>query len=105
MIEGVCSLKTWLSLSPCSGLSVSHLWQRLLLISTPFFACPSLLLAKGKYFDEQEYSLSASFKTPMDTIAGLTDWGQQINHVYGLTTIIVTLVFFAVSIPLVLAII
>ncbi len=55
-------------------------------------------------FDEHPYELSASFKTPMDTLAGLTDWGQGINYVYAITTIIVGIVFLAVSIPLIYAI-
>ena len=55
-------------------------------------------------FDEHPYSLSASFKTPMDTLAGLTDWGQGINYVYGITAIIVGIVFLAVSLPLIYAI-
>src|SRR3989338_1645033 len=52
-------------------------------------------------FDEHPYSLSASFKTPMDTIAGLTSWAQDINYVYAITTIVVAIVFLAVSVPLI----
>ena len=63
----------------------------------------SLLRGAGS-FDEHPYSLSASFKTPMDTLAGLTDWAQGINYVYAITTIVVAIVFLAVSIPLVYAI-
>ena len=56
-------------------------------------------------FDDADYSLDASLSGgPMSTIAGLTEWARDINHVYGITTIVVILVFFAVSIPLLIAV-
>lgn len=58
-----------------------------------------------KPFDDMDYSLPITLDSPMNTIAGLTEWAKDINDVYALTTIIVTLVFFAVSIPLVVAIV
>ena len=61
--------------------------------------------AAERPFDEGGYPLSFSFKSPMDTLAGLTDWASSINHVYLITTIITVLVFFAVSIPLIYAIV
>jgi cytochrome c oxidase subunit 2 len=70
-------------------------WFSLLSGGIPIYAAP---------FDEKPYALSGSFNTPMDTIAGLTDWGQGINYVYGITTAIVAFVFLAVSIPLIYAI-
>lgn len=55
-----------------------------------------------KHFDDLDYTASPTVRhAPMDTLAALTDFGEQINHVYGITTIILVFVFFAVSIPLV----
>jgi cytochrome c oxidase subunit 2 len=76
---------------------------RLLAFST-FLFNQRLLAAADKAFDDLGNPYSLSFKTPMDTIAGLTDWAQSINHVYGITTLIVVLIFFAVCLPLVYAI-
>ncbi len=58
----------------------------------------------GHYFDDHGYELSPSFKTPMDTIAGLSDWTQNINYVYGIVTIVLAFVFLTVSIPLIIVI-
>ncbi|MDD9951030.1 MAG: cytochrome c oxidase subunit II [Zetaproteobacteria bacterium] len=60
---------------------------------------------QAKAFDEVEYQLRATLESPMNTIAGLTEWARGINHVYGITTLVVTLVFLAVSIPLIMAIV
>jgi cytochrome c oxidase subunit II len=48
---------------------------------------------KGQFFD-------VNWDAPMNTVSGITEWSRDINHVYGLTTIIEIFVFFAVSIPL-----
>ncbi|MCB9229240.1 MAG: cytochrome c oxidase subunit II [Deltaproteobacteria bacterium] len=58
--------------------------------------------AQEKAFDEAEYRLSPLFGGPMNTIAGMTEWARDINHVYGVTTIVAVLVFLAVSIPLII---
>ena len=42
-------------------------------------------LASGPY-DDKPYDWNIGFDNPMSTIAGLTDWGEQINYVYGITT-------------------
>ena len=55
-------------------------------------------------FDDIDYKLSFTLKTPMDTIAGLTDWAQDINYVYGVTTAVLIFVFFSVAIPLLIII-
>ena len=57
-----------------------------------------------KPFDDADYTISATLSSPMNTIAGLTEWAKSINHVYGITSIILVLVFFAVSLPLIYAI-
>ncbi len=38
-------------------------------------------------------------KLPMSTAHVVTEWGRQINHVYLITTVIVSLIFVAVAIP------
>ena len=58
----------------------------------------------NKAFDETPYELSTSFDVPMDTMAGATTWAQEILEVYGITTVICVLVFFAVAIPVVLVV-
>ena len=58
----------------------------------------------NKAFDDGDYTVKATLSSPMNTIAGLTEWAQSINHVYGITSIVLVLVFFAVSIPLIYAI-
>ncbi|MCY4381231.1 MAG: cytochrome c oxidase subunit II [Proteobacteria bacterium] len=64
----------------------------------------SYALAKdvGKgYFDDAPLSLSPELsKSPMYTLVGITDWGKEILHVYGITTIIALIVFLCVSIPI-----
>lgn len=55
-------------------------------------------------FDDEGYTTRVDFDTPMSTIAGLTDWAKDINYVYGITTWISVLIFFAVAIPVVIAI-
>lgn len=82
---GLKSLLAWLGLVP--GLSV----------------CASAY-AGEKPFDDIGYKLSTSFDVPMNSIAGLTQWARDINHVYALTTGILVFVFLAVSIPLIIAI-
>jgi cytochrome c oxidase subunit 2 len=52
-------------------------------------------------FDKQPYKFDGGLDTPMLTIAGLTEWARDINHVYGLVTWITGFIFFAVAIPLV----
>lgn len=62
-------------------------------------------MGNEKPFDDIDYTLNPGLsEAPMSTIAGLTEWARDINYVYGITTIVVTLVFFAVSIPLIIAI-
>lgn len=57
-------------------------------------------------FDEGKYNFfDVSWKAPMDTVSGITEWSRDINSVYSLTTIICTLVFFAVAIPLVITLV
>ena len=54
------------------------------------------------YFDDAPLTFSPSLsQSPMYTLDGLTDWGQEILHVYGLTTIITIIIFLAVSIPII----
>jgi len=54
-----------------------------------------------KSFDEMPYRIDGGFNSPMTTISGLTEWSRDINHVYLITTVIVTGIFFAVAIPLI----
>jgi cytochrome c oxidase subunit 2 len=61
-------------------------------------------LAETTPFENTGYSPNIGFNTPMSTIAGLTDWAQDINHVYAITTWICTFIFFAVAIPVIVAI-
>jgi cytochrome c oxidase subunit 2 len=57
-------------------------------------------------FDEGKYKFfDVDWNTPMNTISGLTEWSRDINSVYGITTVIVTFVFIAVAIPLVLTLV
>ena len=65
----------------------------------------SPILGLSQSFDDTGYILDGWLDTPMNTIAGLTDWAQMINEVYGLTTLILIFVFFSVSVPLVITII
>ena len=74
------------------------------------FSIPSIgglltsLAAKAqttKPFDEIPYRIDGQFDTPMNTLAGETEWARDILGVYGITTVIVTAVFFAVAIPVV----
>ena len=59
-------------------------------------------IALAKYFDHTPLKFSYKLSdSPMYTLEGLTDWGKDILSVYGLTTLIVTIVFFAVSIPVI----
>lgn len=53
---------------------------------------------KWKFFD-------VSWNAPMDTVSGLTEWSQDINRVYSITTWLEVFVFFAVSIPLIWALV
>ncbi|MCY4443911.1 MAG: cytochrome c oxidase subunit II [Proteobacteria bacterium] len=54
----------------------------------------------ASYFDDAPLKFSPGMEqSPMYTLVGITDWGRDIMHVYGLTTLIVTFVFFAVLIP------
>ncbi len=71
----------------------------LALLSTSAFA-----EASPKHFEDTGYSMNIGFDTPMSTIAGLTDWAQEINHVYAITTWITAAIFFVVAIPICLAI-
>lgn len=53
-------------------------------------------------FDESKWNLfDVNWNAPMNTVAGITEWSQDINAVYGLVTWISVFVFFAVSIPLI----
>ena len=45
--------------------------------------------------------LSGCLESPMSTIDTVTQWGRDINHLYLITTVICTLIFFAVAIPFV----
>jgi cytochrome c oxidase subunit 2 len=54
-----------------------------------------------KSFDDMPYKIDGGFNSPMTTISGLTEWSRDINHVYLITTVIVTGIFFAVAIPLI----
>lgn len=67
------------------------------------FWCAGIAWAEetSQAFDSDQYRIDGSLDTPMNTIAGITEWAQDINHVYAITTIITVLIFFAVSIPLV----
>ena len=86
-------------------------WQRL--AARPVvFPCASILALLStsafgeafKHFEDTGYSLNIGFDTPMNTIAGLTDWAKEINHVYGITTWITAAIFFVVAIPVCVAI-
>lgn len=60
--------------------------------------------ADDGYFDDAPLKFSPSLsQSPMYTLTGLTDWGQEILYVYGLTTLITIIVFLSVSIPIVYA--
>jgi cytochrome c oxidase subunit 2 len=54
-----------------------------------------------KSFDEAPYKIDGGFDSPMSTIAGLTEWSRDINHVYLITTVVTIGIFFAVAVPLV----
>lgn len=55
-----------------------------------------------KHFDDIAYTANPQIRnTPMDTLAALTDFGERINYVYGVTTLVLILVFLAVSLPLI----
>ena len=54
----------------------------------------------ARYFDDAPLKFSPSLKdSPMYTLVGITDWGKEIMEVYGLTTIILCLVFLTVALP------
>ena len=56
----------------------------------------------ARYFDDHELDFSPRLdQSPMYTLEALTDWGKDLLSVYGITTVIVTFVFFAVSIPVI----
>jgi len=96
-------LENWNSSSPWSPLK--HLGRPLVAFISALLFASSLFAEDGTGpFDELAYSLSLSFKTPMDTLAGVTEWARDINYVYAITTVVVTIVFFAVSIPLIITI-
>lgn len=71
----------------------------LVLLSSSAFAD-----AAPKHFEDSGYSMNIGFDTPMSTIAGLTDWAKEINHVYGITAWITAAIFFVVAIPVIVAI-
>jgi cytochrome c oxidase subunit 2 len=56
---------------------------------------------KPAFGDTKWNIFDVSWNAPMDTVSGITEWSRDINHVYGLTTWILVVVFFAVSIPLI----
>lgn len=57
-------------------------------------------LCFGRYFDDAPLKFSPSLQdSPMYTLVGITDWGKEIMEVYGLTTVILCLVFLAVALP------
>lgn len=57
-------------------------------------------------FDEGKYKFfDVNWDAPMNTISGLTEWSRDINMVYGITTLICTIVFFAVAIPLIVTLV
>lgn len=60
--------------------------------------------AGNKPFEDTGYDMNIGFDTPMSTIAGLTDWAKEINHVYGITAWITGVIFFLVAVPIMLAI-
>lgn len=56
----------------------------------------------GRYFDDAPLQFSPSLaQSPMYTLDGLTDWGQDLLYVYGLTTLITIIVFLCVSLPII----
>ena len=60
----------------------------------------------GHYFDDAPMQFSPSLaQSPMYTLDGLTDWGQDLLYVYGLTTLITIIVFLCVSLPIIYALI
>jgi len=58
----------------------------------------------AKPFDERPLDYSTDMSTsPMYTLTSITDWGQDIMRVYGITTWVLVFVFFMVAIPCVYA--
>ncbi len=60
-----------------------------------------LLAENRKAFDEKPLEWKLTLDGPMNTIAGLTDFGREINHAYGITTWVVSSIFILVAIPII----
>lgn len=71
------------------------------IVPTTLLSFSQTLFGGNKPFDEIPYQLDGKFDTPMNTLAGETEWARDILEVYGITTWITAAVFFAVALPVI----